>query len=194
MWPGGRYWLWNVLVWAFFAVWHVLGYGVSLWSLEGLAFWSSGWFILSAALWLVLFVGEQEPRTVSAWLWFSLWVVLGLAAAVAALVLGPLLFLPAAAVAGVLAYLHGIRRSAYGLLSGIGALLLLYVTWLAEHYAPHLPPGYVPNHAHFIPPFLLGVVLFLSGLVAQGWSRIQRPVSGLGMPRSLTRDRWPLEL
>src|ERR1051326_2650679 len=61
--------------------------------------------------------------------WFWAWALVGGATALAAVSLGPLLFIPALAVAGFMASRPRIRNSAFGLLSGAGALCL-FVAWL----------------------------------------------------------------
>ena len=123
-------------------------------------------------------IGERSLEGVgSGWLWFLVWVLLGLAAAVGAIVLGPLLFLAPAAVAAFLVYAQGTGRSTPGLLSGAGGSLLLYAAWLRAHYVPHLsclartategPGCEVPNYAQFLPPIALGAALLISGIVLQ---------------------------
>lgn len=61
--------------------------------------------------------------------WFWAWALVGVGAALAAVSLGPILLLPVAAVALVLARRSSIRPSAFGVLSGVG-ILLLYVAYL----------------------------------------------------------------
>jgi hypothetical protein len=107
----------------------------------------------------------------SDWLWFSVWVLLGVAATLGAIALGPFVFVPTAAVAVFLAYRRGIQRSAFGLVSGAG-LLLLYVAWVQRH-----GPGTTCWHAatgggcdqHLNPVrwLVVGAALLLTGVVAQ---------------------------
>jgi hypothetical protein len=64
--------------------------------------------------------------------WFWAWAIVGVGAALAAVSLGPILLLPVAAIAAVMARRSSIRRSAFGVLSGVG-ILLLYVAYLQRH-------------------------------------------------------------
>ena len=61
--------------------------------------------------------------------WFWAWAVLGAAAALAIVSLGPILAVPILLIAYLMASRPGIRSSAFGLLSGAG-VLLLYIAWL----------------------------------------------------------------
>jgi 4-amino-4-deoxy-L-arabinose transferase-like glycosyltransferase len=61
--------------------------------------------------------------------WFWAWVLLGFAAAIGFVSLGVLVVVPAAVVAGAMASRPSIRSSAFGVLTGMG-LLLLFVAWL----------------------------------------------------------------
>jgi hypothetical protein len=63
------------------------------------------------------------------WALFWAWVVVGVGAAVGAVSLGPLLLVPVAPGAALMASRPTVRRSAFGLLSGAG-VLLLYVAYL----------------------------------------------------------------
>jgi len=63
-------------------------------------------------------------RRGAGWGWFLVWAVLGSAAALGTVSLGPLLLLPAALL-GVFLWRRPVaRRSAFGLLTGAGTLLL----------------------------------------------------------------------
>lgn len=105
------------------------------------------------------------------WLWFSVWVLLGVVATLGAIALGPLVFVPAAAVAVFLVYRRGVQRSLFGLLSGAG-LLLLYVAWVQRH-----GPGTTcwhtatasgcDQHLNPLPWLVLGAALLVTGVVAQ---------------------------
>src|SRR5437763_15868002 len=74
-------------------------------------------------------VVPQIARRSSGWGWFLAWALLGSAAALASVSLGPLLLLPLVLVGVLLWTRPGVRRSAFGLLTGAGALLL-YVAWV----------------------------------------------------------------
>jgi hypothetical protein len=102
------------------------------------------------------------------------WVLLGLVTAVATLALGPFLLLPAAAVAGLLAYRRGVRRSFYGLMAGLGALLILSMPWQSTHASlvcKPIAPNTVecPNHVGYVWAAAFGLLLLISGVVAQVW-------------------------
>jgi hypothetical protein len=113
-------------------------------------------------------VPETARRSVG-WGWFFVWALLGAATGLGAVSLGPLLLLPVAAVGVFLSTRPGIRRSAFGLLSGAGALFL-YVAWVqrdgpgttcwrtatASGCAEHLSP---------LPWLVTGAALVVAGLV-----------------------------
>ena len=107
----------------------------------------------------------------SDWFWFSVWVLLGVAATLGAISLGPLVFVPAAAGALFLAYRPGIRRSAFGLLSGAG-LLLLYVAWV-QRDGPGTTCWHTATasgcdqHLNPLPWLIAGAALFVTGVLAQ---------------------------
>ena len=61
--------------------------------------------------------------------WFWAWALVGVAAAVGLVSLGVIALAPAAAAAAVLGSSPAARRSAFGLLTGAG-LLLVYIAWL----------------------------------------------------------------
>ena len=63
------------------------------------------------------------------WGWFVVWVLLGAAAALGFVSLGPLLLVPVLAFGAFLWTRPRVRRSAFGLLTGAG-VLLLYVAWV----------------------------------------------------------------
>ena len=112
----------------------------------------------------------------SGWVWFSVWVLLGLTAAAAAIAAGPLLLLLAAAVASLLAHRRGIRGSAGGLLSGAGALFVLLTAWAHWHAPANVPncgqgtetPSCVfPNHLVDAEFLVIGAALLICGIVIQ---------------------------
>jgi hypothetical protein len=61
--------------------------------------------------------------------WFLAWLVVGVGTALGAVSLGPLLLVPVALVAALMASRPAVRRSGFGLLSGAG-VLLLYVAYV----------------------------------------------------------------
>jgi hypothetical protein len=61
--------------------------------------------------------------------WFWAWALLGCAAALGFVSLGVLVLVPVAVIGALMASKPAIVRSAFGLLTGIG-VLLLYVAWL----------------------------------------------------------------
>ena len=89
--------------------------------------------------------------------WFWGWALLGAAAALGALSLGPLLTIPTL-VTGVVIYTRRGSHGAFGLLSGIGALLLViaYIQRSGQYYNP----------VHWLIP---GLVLFAAGLAGHAW-------------------------
>ena len=103
--------------------------------------------------------------------WFWAWALVGAATAFGAISsLGPLLAAPILLVAYLMASRLGIRRSAFGLLSGAGALLL-YVAWVQR-----AGPGTTCWHTETasgcdqnlnrLPWLLAGIVLFIGGIAA----------------------------
>jgi hypothetical protein len=113
---------------------------------------------------------SQVPHRAGGWGWFFVWVLLGSAATLSTVSLGPLLLLPTVLVGVILWRRAGIRDSALGLLAGAG-VLLLYVALLqrdgpgttcwhtatASGCAQHLNP---------LPWLVAGLVLVLAGFVA----------------------------
>ena len=102
--------------------------------------------------------------------WFWAWALVGCAAAVGAVSLGPLVLLPVALVGAVMASRESIARSASGLATGVGALLLV-VAWL--HRARpgttcwHTATGSgCDQHLNPLPWLVIGVVFFSSGIVS----------------------------
>lgn len=118
----------------------------------------------------------MSHSTRSDWAWFSVWLLLGLTAAAAAISAGPLVLLFAAAVASFLAYRRGLRRSAGGLLSSAGLLFALLTVWGHQHPAANAPncgqgsetPSCVaPNHLVEGEWLAIGVALLICGIVIQ---------------------------
>ncbi len=101
--------------------------------------------------------------------WFWAWALLGSAAALGAVSsLGPILAVPVLAIVALMAGRPGIRRSAFGLLSGAGALLL-YVAWVqrAGHDVLADANGeWVRSASKSLPWLLVGIVLFIVGIAA----------------------------
>ncbi len=106
------------------------------------------------------------------WRWFLVWALLGSVWALAAVSLGPLLILPALLL-GIFLWTKrpGARRSAFGLLSGAGTLLL-YVAWVqrdgpgttCSHTATSIR---CDQHLNPLPWLVLGLGLVVAGIVAQ---------------------------
>ena len=105
--------------------------------------------------------------------WFWAWAVLGCAGALGFVSLGVLVLAPAAVVGAFMASRPVARRSAFGLLSGAGALLL-YVAWVQR-----AGPGTTcwqkgsasgcDEHLKPLPWAVAGVGMVLGGLV--GYAR-----------------------
>jgi len=102
--------------------------------------------------------------------WFWAWAFIGCAAALAAVSLGPLLFLPALAAGAFMATRPRIRASAFGLLTGAGALCL-FVAW-AQRRGPGevcWQKGTATGCDQYLDPrpwLVLGVALVVSGIAA----------------------------
>jgi hypothetical protein len=102
--------------------------------------------------------------------WFWAWALLGLAAALAAVSLGPILLAPVIAIAWLMASRSSIRRSAFGLLSGAGALLL-YVAWVQRAgpgttcWQTQTASG-CDQHLNPLPWLIVGIALFVGGIAA----------------------------
>ena len=105
------------------------------------------------------------------WGWFFVWALLGSAAAVASISLGPLLGLPTI-VAGVLLWRlrPDARGATFGLLTGAGALSL-YVAWL-QRDGPGTTCWHTATasgcdqHLNPLPWLVAGAALVAAGLVA----------------------------
>jgi hypothetical protein len=103
--------------------------------------------------------------------WFWAWAVLGAAAALGFVSLGPLVVIPAALVGAVMLSRPTIRRSAFGLLTGAGALLL-YVAYL-QRQGPGTTCWHTATasgcdqHLNPIPWLVLGILFLVGGVVGQ---------------------------
>jgi hypothetical protein len=93
---------------------------------------------------------------------FWVWALLGAAAALGSLSLGPLLTIPTLVV-GVIFYMRRGAHGAFGLLSGIGAFLLViaYIQRSGEFYDP----------IHWL---VAGIVLVTAGVVGHVWQSAPR--------------------
>lgn len=104
------------------------------------------------------------------WGWFAVWVMLGAAAALGYVSLGPLLLAPVVVLGVFLWAQPRVRRSAFGLLSGAG-VLLLYVAWVQRD-----GPGTTcwrtatrsgcDQHLDPLPWLVVGAALLVAGVVA----------------------------
>ena len=116
-------------------------------------------------------VSDIAHRT-DGWGWFLVWVVLGSSWALGSVSLGPLLLVPTALL-GVFLWRRrpAARRSAFGLLSGAGALLL-YVAWVQRDgpgtTCTPIPPAGMrcDQHLNPLPWLVIGIVLAVAGVVA----------------------------
>jgi hypothetical protein len=107
--------------------------------------------------------------------WFWAWAIIGCGAALGMISLGPLLLVPILALAGAMAFSARARRSAFGLLTGAGALLLV-IAWLQRR-----GPGTVcwrsstaagcDSYLDPRPWLAAGIVLVLAGIVGHALRR-----------------------
>ncbi|HEY3551732.1 MAG TPA: hypothetical protein VGK68_11810 [Gaiellaceae bacterium] len=111
-------------------------------------------------------------RRSGGWGWFFVWALLGSSWALATTSLGPLLLVPTALLAVfVWRRIPAARRSAFGLLTGAGTLLL-YIAWLQRDgpgtTCRHIPPAGLQcdQHLNPLPWLVIGIVLVLAGFVA----------------------------
>jgi hypothetical protein len=115
-------------------------------------------------------LGSQTARRSDGWGWFFVWALLGSAAALGAVSLGPLLLLPTALVAVFVWRRAQARRSAFGPLTGAGTLLL-YAAWVQRdgsgttcwHTAT---ASGCDQRLNPLPWLVLGIVLGGAGFVA----------------------------
>ncbi len=104
------------------------------------------------------------------WGWFFVWALLGSAAALSTVSLGPLLLLPVALFGVFLGTRPGVRRSAFGLLTGAGALLV-YVAWV-QRDGPGTTCWHTATasgcdqHLNPLPWLIAGAALVVAGFVA----------------------------
>jgi hypothetical protein len=101
--------------------------------------------------------------------WFWAWALLGCAAALGFVSLGVLVLAPVAVVGALMASKPAVRRSAFGLLTGVG-VLLLYVAWVQR-----AGPGTTcwrtatasgcDQHLNPLPWLLAGLATFIAGIV-----------------------------
>jgi hypothetical protein len=109
-------------------------------------------------------------RRANGWGWFFVWALLGAAAALGTVSLGPLLLVPVLLVAVFLSTRPAVRRSASGLVTGAGTLLL-YVAWVQRdgpgttcwHTATG---GGCDQHLNPLPWLVVGVALVIAGVAA----------------------------
>ncbi len=112
----------------------------------------------------------SSKRPITSWAWFGVWALIGAGAALGTISLGPLVLIPTA-VAALLASKPAIRRSAFGMISGAGALLL-YVA-----YVQRAGPGTTcwqrgavfgcDQHLNPIPWLVLGLTCLIGGVIGQ---------------------------
>jgi len=182
MWPGRRYWIWSFGVWLVLTVglFAYIGWGPFF---MGPLYWTAlrAWFMACTPLFVIVALvvglavkaGRGAVRTGSGWRWFFVWILFGLATAVAAVELGPAVLLPALVLAAWLVHRHGMRRSVYGLTAGLGSLLTLSMVFENARTTHACQAVNGPNtdwcssHAWFVPSFAFGVLLLICGVVAQ---------------------------
>ena len=103
--------------------------------------------------------------------WFWAWALVGSAVALGAVSLGPILVAPVFVIAALMWSRPEIRRSAFGLLSGAGALLL-YVAWVQRAgpgttcWQTQTASG-CDQHLNPLPWLIAGIGLFVGGIAAQ---------------------------
>src|SRR5712691_1347393 len=101
--------------------------------------------------------------------WFWVWALLGCLAALGFVSLGVLVLAPVAVIGGLMASKPAIVRSAFGLLTGVG-VLLLYIAWVQR-----AGPGTTcwrtdtasgcDQHLNPLPWLLAGIATFIGGIV-----------------------------
>jgi hypothetical protein len=120
-----------------------------------------------------LYSPQESPRAqIVGWGWFCVWALIGAALALSVVSLGPLgLVLTAAAALFVRFRRPASWRYAFGLLSGIGALLLV-VAWL-QRDGPGTTCWHTATssgcdeHLNPLPWLALGIAFSLAGIVGQ---------------------------
>jgi hypothetical protein len=101
-------------------------------------------------------------------LWFLAWAVVGIAAVLAIVSLGLILFVPTVALAVVIASRRAARQSVFGLATGAGAVLL-YVAFV-NRFGPGTTCWHRANsfgcdqHLNPLPWLILGVLLVIVGI------------------------------
>ncbi|HUZ80738.1 MAG TPA: hypothetical protein VMU73_00690 [Gaiellaceae bacterium] len=117
--------------------------------------------------------------------WFWAWALLGCLGALGFVSLGMLVLGPVAVVGVAMASRPTIRRSALGLLSGVG-VLLVYVAWV-QRAGPgttcwqNATSSGCDQHLNPLPWLVAGVALFVGGIAA--YARRERA-------RGATNHRW----
>jgi hypothetical protein len=102
--------------------------------------------------------------------WFWAWALLGCAAALGFVSLGVLVVAPATVVAGLMASRPVVRRSAFGLVSGVG-ILLVFVAWV-QRAGPGTTCWHTASasgcdqHPNPLPWLFVGLALFVGGIAA----------------------------
>lgn len=114
---------------------------------------------------------QRSLRThVIGWRWFWVWALLGCAAAVGAVSIGVLVLAPVALAGALMMSRPAIRGSAYGFVTGVGALLL-YVAWV-QRAGPGTTCWHTATasgcdeHLNPLPWLLIGIATFIGGIVA----------------------------
>jgi hypothetical protein len=101
--------------------------------------------------------------------WFWAWALLGCAAALGFVSLGVLVLVPVAVIGGLMASRSAIVRSAFGLLTGVG-VLLLYVAWV-QRAGPGTTCWHTATasgcdeHLNPLPWLVAGIATFIGGIV-----------------------------
>jgi predicted phage tail protein len=101
--------------------------------------------------------------------WFWAWALLGCAAALGFVSLGILVLVPVAVVGGLMASKPAIVRSAFGLLTGVGVLLLC-VAWV-QRAGPGTTCWHTATasgcdeHLNPLPWLVAGIAMFIGGVV-----------------------------
>jgi hypothetical protein len=118
-------------------------------------------------------VPDNVSRRSGGWGWFFVWALFGSSWALASVSLGPLLLVPTALLGVFLWRRRPVaRRSAFGLMTGAGTLLL-YIAWLQRDgpgtTCRHIPgPGIqCDQHLNPLPWLVIGIILVVAGVVAQ---------------------------